>query len=330
MVELKGSKILVTGGSGFIGSHLIEALVKKGCDVRILVTYDIGPNTGCLRFVPDETKKRIEITVGDIKNTDDVRMAADGTKVIFHLAALVGIPYSYSHPRNVIETNLIGTFNVLMAGKEKNVEKIVHTSTSEVYGTANYVPIDENHPLKGQSPYSASKIGADKIAESFYCSFGLPVATIRPFNQYGPRQSARAVIPTIITQCLTQNVVRLGALHPTRDFTYVEDTVDAFIKIAESEKTAGEVINIGNGREVSIGDLAKKIISLVGKDVEIISEKERIRPEKSEVDRLLCNNLKAKKLIGWEPMTTLEEGLEKTIRWVRSNLSSYELGKYAI
>jgi len=333
MVNLKGSKVLVTGASGFIGSHLVETLIKKGCEVRAFVPYDIGPDTGCIKFVPESAREKVEIVVGDVKDAEDVRIAMNGVKVVFHLAALVGIPYSYNHPRSVVDTNLIGTLNVLMAGKEKCVEKIVHTSTSEVYGTAKYVPIDENHPLQGQSPYSASKIGADKLAESFFCSFGTPIATIRPFNQYGPRQSARAVIPTIITQCLTQGTVRLGSLHPRRDFTFVEDTVDAFIKIAESEKTVGEVINIGSGCDISIGELAEKIIKISGKDVKdvkIVSDEKRIRPEKSEVDRLVCNNSKAKKLIGWEPATSIDDGLKRTIQWLRSNLGSYEPGKYAV
>lgn len=330
MVQLKGSNVLVTGASGFIGSHLVEALVHYGCKVRILVTYDAGPNIGCVKFLSDEVREKIEIVVGDIKNADDVRLASNGVKFIFHLAALVGIPYSYLHPRSVVETNLIGTLNVLMAGRENSVERIVHTSTSEVYGTARYVPIDENHPLQGQSPYSASKIGADKIVESFYCSFSLPVTTIRPFNQYGPRQSARAVIPTIIAQCLTQDVVRLGALHPTRDFTYVEDTTDAFIKIATSEKAIGEVINIGTQKEISIGDLTKKIMALIGKNIKIVAEEERVRTEKSEVHRLLCDNSKAKKIIGWAPATSLDEGLEKTIQWISSRLDIYEPDKYSI
>jgi len=330
MVELKGSKVLVTGASGFIGSHLVEALAGMGCSVRAFVGYDTGPNLGCIRFIPEDAKEKIEVVVGDIKTADDVLMSAEGADIIFHLAALVGVPYSYAHPRSVVETNLIGTLNVFMAGRKNNVKKIVHTSTSEVYGTAKYVPIDENHPLHGQSPYSASKIGADKLAESFYRSYGLPVATIRPFNQYGPRQTARAVIPTIISQCLTKSVVQLGALHPTRDFVFVKDTVDAFIRIAESEKSIGEVINIGTGKEISIGDLAGKIMSLVGKDVKIVSDGGRTRPEKSELDRLLCDNSKAKKFVGWEQKTSLEDGLKQTIKWISSNLDMYEPNKYAV
>jgi len=330
MVDLSGSKVLVTGGSGFIGSHLIEALARKGCDVRILVPYDTAPNTAGLQFLPKETRDKLDIVPGDIRNADDVRMAVDGVKTVFHLAALVGIPYSYLHPRAVVETNLVGTMNVLIAGRDCGVKKIVHTSTSEVYGTAKYAPIDENHPLQGQSPYSASKIGADKLAESFFCAFGLPVATIRPFNQYGPRQSARAVIPTIITQCLTQSKVKLGSLSPLRDFTFVEDTVDAFIRIAESDKTVGEVINIGSGIEISIGDLAEKIIKLVGKDVKVVSDEDRLRPGKSEIGRLICNNAKAKKLIGWQPRTSLDEGLKRTIEWISVNMGIYDPKKYAV
>jgi len=329
-MKLVGKKVLVTGGSGFIGSHLVESLVTKGCDVRVLVLYDTGPIFGFIDSMPETIKQKIEIVTGDIRNSDDVKMAVDDVSIVFHLAALVGIPYSYSHPRSVIETNLIGTLNVLLAVKEKKIEKLVHTSTSETYGTAKYVPIDENHPLQGQSPYSASKIGADKIVESFYKSYDLPVATIRPFNQYGPRQSARAVIPTIITQSLTKKIVRLGALFPTRDFTFVQDTVDAYIKIAESDNTLGEVINIGTGQEISIGELAKKIIKLTGSSAEIVCDGTRIRPEKSEVDRLLCNNAKAEKLIEWKPNVSLDQGLKKTIEWIKSNLSSYDPDNYAI
>jgi NAD dependent epimerase/dehydratase len=322
---------LVTGASGFIGSHLVEHLVNlKECEIRILVSYDTGPNLGNIQYLSEEIKNKIEVFVGDIKNSDDVKMAVDGTKVVFHLAALVGIPYSYYHPRSVIDTNLIGTLNVLIASRDLKVEKVVHTSTSEVYGTSKYIPIDENHPLQGQSPYSASKIGADKIAESFYKSYNFPVATIRPFNQYGPRQSTRAVIPTIITQALTQKTIKLGALSPTRDFVFVQDTVNAFVKIAESEKTAGEVINIGTGSEISIGNLAQKIIKITNSNADIICDDSRIRPSKSEVDRLLCNNEKAKKLLGWKPSFSLDQGLLKTIEWMKTYISNYEPEKYAI
>jgi len=330
MVELKGKTVLVTGGSGFIGSHLVEALHRRGAKVRVMVFYETGPNLGCLNSLPPEVRASLDIVHGDIKNADDVRLAAAGARVIFHLAALVGIPYSYLHPRHVVETNTIGTLNVLVAGKDLGVEKVVHTSTSEAYGTARYAPIDEEHPLQGQSPYSASKIGADKLAESFHRSFGFPVATIRPFNQYGPRQSARAVIPTIISQCLTGDEIQLGSLHPLRDFTFVEDTVDGFLRIAEADASVGEVINIGSGTEISIGDLARKVVQIVGKPIRIKSKDERVRPEKSEVGRLLCDNAKAKRLVGWEPRTTLDEGLSRTIDWIGRNLGIYDPRRYAV
>jgi len=330
LIDLKGKQVLVTGGSGFIGSHLVESLHRRGCRVRVLVFYESGPNMGCLRFLPPDVRAAVEVVNGDIKNPDDVRMAVEGAQIVFHLAALVGIPYSYHHPRHVVETNTMGTLNVLIAAKDLKVEKIVHTSTSEAYGTAKYAPIDEDHPLQGQSPYSASKIGADKLAESFFRSFGLPVATIRPFNQYGPRQSARAVIPTIITQCLTGGEVQLGSLHPLRDFVFVEDTVEGYVKIAESDASVGEVINIGSGREISIGDLAHKIVGLVGRDVRIKSRDERVRPEKSEVGRLLCANGKAERLVGWTPTTSLDTGLSKTIAWIGRNLDDYDPRKYAV
>jgi NAD dependent epimerase/dehydratase len=271
---------------------------------------------------------------GDIRNPDALRNAAKGVDVIFHLAAIVSIPYSYVNPREVVETNVLGTMNALIAAMENNVEKIVTTSTSEVYGTAQYVPIDEKHPLQGQSPYSASKIGADKIVESFYRSFDTPVATIRPFNQYGPRQSARAVIPTIITQALTGKTIRLGSLTPTRDFTFVLDTVDAFISIAESPKTVGEVINIGTGTEISIGNLAEKIIKIVDEDgrkgISVVSEDKRKRPKKSEVNRLLADITKAKNLIGWQPKTSLDKGLKITTDWISESLQSYRPKTYEI
>jgi NAD dependent epimerase/dehydratase len=330
MLDLKGKKVLVTGGSGFIGSHLVELLHRRGCRVRVLVFYETGPNLGCLNYLPPDVLSQIEIFNGDIKNPDDVKLAAEDVQVIFHLAALVGIPYSYVHPRHVVETNTVGTLNVLMAGKELPVEKIVHTSTSEAYGTAKYAPIDEEHPLQGQSPYAASKISADKLAESFHRSFGLPVATVRPFNQYGPRQSARAVIPTIISQCLTGDEVHLGSLHPLRDFVFVKDTIEGYVKIAESEASVGEVINIGSGREISIGDLTQKIIGIVGRDIKVICKDERVRPEKSEVGRLLCNNAKAERLVGWKPRTTLDQGLAETIAWIEKNLAAYDPRTYAV
>lgn len=331
---IDGKKVLITGADGFIGSHLTEKLLSLGCKLNVFVRYDKGIKSEFIDSLPEELKNNITVIAGDIRDPDALRHAAKDVDVIFHLAAIVSIPYSYINPREVVETNIVGTMNVLIAGRENNVEKIVHTSTSEVYGTAQYVPIDEKHPLQGQSPYSASKIGADKIVESFYRSFDTPVATIRPFNQYGPRQSARAVIPTIITQALSGGTIRMGSLTPTRDFTFVLDTIDAFIKIAESPSTVGEVINIGSGTEISIGDLAKKIISIVNKnekkDVSIISEDTRKRPEKSEVNRLLADTTKAKKLIGWKPKVSLDEGLKLTTDWISKSLGKYSPGKYQI
>lgn len=316
--------VLVTGAGGFIGSHLTEHLVELGAKVKTFVRYNSRNNYGLLELLPKEKLESIEIIMGDLRDADAVSHAAENVDIIFHLGSLIAIPYSYVHPRENIETNILGTLNVLTAAKKNGVEKTVHTSTSEVYGTAKYVPIDENHPLQGQSPYSASKIGADKIAESFYRSYDLPVAIIRPFNTYGPGQSARAVIPTIISQALTGEKIALGSLHPTRDYTFVRDTVDAFIKIAESPKSIGEVINIGSNFEISIGNLAEKIISLIGKDVKIISNDSRFRPNKSEVERLWCDNSKSKELLGWSPTISLENGLKETIKWISANISLYK------
>ena len=315
---------LVTGAGGFIGSHLTEHLVELGANVKAFVRYNSRNDWGMLELLPEEKLSQIEVITGDLKDADAVRHATKDVDIIFHLGSLIAIPYSYIHPRETIETNILGALNVLTAAKENNVEKVIHTSTSEVYGTARYVPIDENHPLQGQSPYSASKIGADKIAESFYRSFNLPVAIIRPFNTYGPRQSARAVIPTIITQALTKEKIFLGNLHPTRDYTYVKDVVEGFIKVAESPKSVDEVINIGSNFEVSIGDLANKIISLIGKNAEIVIDPARVRPQDSEVERLWCDNTKAKKILKWEPKTPLEEGLKKTIEWISDNINLYK------
>jgi len=259
-----------------------------------------------------------------------VRQAMKDMNIVFHLAALIGIPYSYQAPLSYVRTNVEGTLNILQAALEANTERVIHTSTSEVYGTARYVPIDEDHPLQGQSPYSASKIAADKLAESFHLSFGLPVATIRPFNTFGPRQSARAVIPTIITQVLTQPMVRLGNLEPTRDLTYVADTVEGFIRVAECPEAVGQVINIGSGHETSIADLAKTILALVGNDVPIICDDERVRPEDSEVKRLCADTCRAREIIGWQPQYTLEDGIAKTIDWIRRNIERYRPGTYAI
>lgn len=329
-MKLKDKKVLVTGAGGFIGSHLIERLYALGADVKAFVHYNSRNDFGLFEFTPKEIRKNVEVEAGNLNDYDAVFDAMRGCEAVFHLGALIAIPYSYKHPKDVIETNVMGTYNVLNAARRLGVKKVVHTSTSEVYGTARFVPITEDHPLQGQSPYSASKIGADKIAESFFRSYNLQVATIRPFNTYGPRQSARAVIPTIITQAYTSDTIRLGSLHPTRDLTFVLDTVEGFVKVAESEKSAGEVINIGSGFEISVGDLCKKILGLMGKKARIVSKDERKRPPKSEVERLHAGNKKAKKLLGWKPEYTLEEGLLHTIDWIGRNLEEYKADMYTL
>lgn len=326
----KGRAVLVTGAGGFIASHLIERLVNLGANVRAFVRYNSRNDPGLLAFAPPEISKRVDVIAGDLTDSSAVLAASAGIKYVFHLGALITIPYSYVHPYEVIETNVMGTLNVLLAARDSGVEKIIHTSTSEVYGTALHSPISETHPLQGQSPYAASKIGADKIAESFYRSFDLPVVTLRPFNTYGPRQSGRAVIPTIISQALTKDVVKLGNLDASRDLTYVADTVEGFIKVAETPNVEGATFNLGTGKEVSIAELAEKIISLVNRPVKIIVDKQRIRPEKSEVQRLLADNSLAKKRLGWQPQITLSDGLEKTIRWVENNINLYNSSAYQI
>ena len=320
-------KVLVTGAGGFIGSHLIERLVDLGAEVKGFLRYNSRNDWGLLEILPRHMLDSLQIVSGDLKDYDAVLGAAKDVDVIFHLGSLISIPYSYNRPRDTIENNILSTLNVLTAARDLGVKKIVHTSSSEVYGTALYVPIDEKHPLQGQSPYSASKIGADKIAESFYCAFDLPVATIRPFNTYGPRQSTRAIIPTIITQAIQQETIKLGSLFPTRDYTYVKDTVNGFIKVAESDRSIGEVINIGSNFEVSMGDLAGKISSLLDKKIDIIQDSSRVRPQKSEVQRLWCDNAKARRLLNWEPQVSLDEGLQETIEWIRENRDLIKLVK---
>lgn len=312
-MDWRSKRVLVTGAGGFIGSHLAERLVDIGATVRAFVEYDALGRWGWL----DESLRRddIEVVAGDIIDRDCVHQAVDGIDIVFHLAALIGIPYSYHAPLSYIRTNIEGTFNVLQAARESNVERVVHTSTSEVYGTAQYVPIDENHPTQAQSPYAASKIAGDKMAEAFLRSFDVPVVTVRPFNTYGPRQSKRAVIPTIILQALGGDAVKLGNIHPTRDFTFVDDTVGAFVKAGETESVVGETINVGSGTEISIGDLANQIIALVGRDVPIDADEIRVRRKGSEVERLVCDNSKAKDTLGWQPRYGLQEGLQKTIEW---------------
>ena len=320
-------KVLVTGAGGFIGSHLIERLIDLGADVKGFVRYNSRNDWGLLEIIPSQKLDSLQIISGDLQDYDAVFSAVRDVDVIFHLGSLISIPYSYIRPRDTIENNILSTLNILTAARDLGVEKVVHTSSSEVYGTALYVPIDEKHPLQGQSPYSASKIGADKIAESFYCSFDLPVATIRPFNTYGPRQSARAIIPTIITQAIEQEKIKLGSLFPTRDYTFVKDTVNGFIRTAESKSSIGEVINIGSNFEISMGDLAQRISSLLNKDIEITQDSSRVRPLKSEVKRLWCDNAKAKRLLGWEPQVSLDEGLKETIEWISENKKMIKLVK---
>lgn len=329
-MELKKNKVLVTGSGGFIASHLVERLIELGVEVKAFVHYNSHNYLGDVETFDESIKKCIEIVTGDIIDPFMVRRAVKECDVVFHLAALIAIPYSYRSPQTYVDTNVKGTLNVMQACLDEGVGKVVHTSTSEVYGTAVYVPIDEKHPLQGQSPYSATKVGADMLAESFFRSFDLPVATIRPFNTYGPRQSARAVIPTIITQALTSDTVKLGSIEPVRDLTYVKDTVEGFIKVAETDKSIGQVINVGNGKGVSIGDLANLVIDLLGNEVKIESDTERVRPEKSEVMKLVCCNKKAKELLGWAPTHTLKEGLSETIEWIRSNVDRYKPEEYNV
>lgn len=326
----KNKRVLITGAGGFIGSHLTEQMVKIGARVTCFIRYNSRGDWGQIEYLSPDIKNHLEIITGDLKDNDAVFKSTKKCDVVFHLGALIAIPYSYIHPLDFVQTNVIGTVNILNACLRNGVGKIIHTSTSEVYGTAQYVPIDENHPLQGQSPYSASKISADKMAESYYCAFNLPVAIIRPFNTYGPRQSARAIIPTIITQTLTSKTIYLGDLTPLRDFTYVQDTVNGFIKIAESSKTIGEVINIGSGKVISVHELSRKIPELMNKKIKINTESKRIRPAKSEVLRLIADNHKAKELIDWQPTIPLEKGLRLTIEWIRKNISRYKCDIYNV
>jgi NAD dependent epimerase/dehydratase len=324
-------KILVTGADGFIGSHLTEDLVLAGHEVRAFVLYNSFSSWGWLDHCGEDVKGRFEVFAGDIRDSNSVRRVMKDCDAVFHLAALIAIPYSYDSPDTYIDTNIKGTLNIVQAARDLGISKVVHTSTSEVYGTAQFVPITEDHPLQGQSPYSASKIGADQIAMSFYTSFKTPVAILRPFNTYGPRQSARAVIPTIITQIASGNKqIKLGALSPTRDFNYVADTVSSFMATLKSEKSVGEVINIGSNFEISIGDTAYLIAKVMGTEIEIISDEQRLRPEKSEVDRLWASNEKAGKLLDWQPkyggIEGFHRGLEETVAWFwkSSHLKSYK------
>jgi len=320
--------VLVTGAGGFIGSHLTERLVSLGARTRALVHYNSVGSWGWLDSSP--AAGDIEIFSRDICDQDGIQQAVKGVDIIFHLAALIAIPYSYAAPLSYVRTNVEGTLNVLQSALRNQVGLVVHTSTSEVYGTARSIPINESHPLQGQSPYSASKIGADKIAEAFHLSFDLPVVTVRPFNTFGPRQSARAIIPTIVTQAISQTEVRLGSLEPTRDLNYVADTVAGFVKAAETPEAVGQVINLGSGREISVGDLAGTIIAAMGKELPLVTEAERIRPAGSEVERLCADNSRARQILGWQPQYTLEQGLGPTIEWIRENYERYRPGVYAV
>ncbi|MFZ4521204.1 MAG: NAD-dependent 4,6-dehydratase LegB [Bacteroidales bacterium] len=332
-MEIKDKKVLVTGGAGFIGSHLTEALLDKGCRVKVFVHYNSFNRWGWLDYLPDGKKKDIEIFTGDIRDPNGVREAMTGCDVVFHLAALIGIPYSYHSPDTYVDTNVKGTLNILQAARQLGISRIIHTSTSEIYGTAQFVPITEEHPVNPQSPYAATKASADFLALTFFRSFQSPVVVVRPFNTYGPRQSARAIIPTIITQLLSgSNKVTLGSLTPTRDLNFVKDTANGFIKAACSDAAPGEVVNLGSNYEISVGDLAFKIASLMGKEIHIEGSDERLRPAKSEVERLWAENRKAKELLGWQPEFNLESGLRETIAWFSSpgNMEFYKAGLYTI
>jgi NAD dependent epimerase/dehydratase len=327
-VNWRSKSVLVTGAGGFIGSHLAEALVRTGAKTRAMVHYNSLGRKGWIDH--SDLKEDMEVIAGDIREVDSVRTALKGVDTVFHLAALIAIPYSYVSPSSYVSTNIVGTLNILQESLSMGVSRVVHTSTSEVYGTAKQIPISEDHPLQGQSPYSASKIGADKLAESFHRSFGLPVSIVRPFNTYGPRQSARAIIPTIIMQAIANEPIRIGNVAPVRDFNYIADTVRGFLLNAASEQVVGRVINLGTGSETSIGNLAKAICSLIGAECRIVQEDNRIRPSGSEVERLCADNNLAGELTGWHPEVSLDEGLQKTLSWIRSNLDYYQPEVYAI
>ena len=329
MSNWRNARVVVTGAGGFIGSHLVERLLELDADVTAFVRYNSRNDRGVLDLI-GERRRALHIVSGEIRELETVRRLVKDSDVVFHLAALVGIPYSYVHPNEVVEVNTIGTLNVLTAAKDAGTKKVVVTSTSEVYGSALHVPIGEDHPKQPQSPYSASKIASDAIALSFYQSLDLPVAVVRPFNTYGPRQSDRAIIPTIISQALTKRDIQLGNTAPTRDFTYVTDTAEGILKVGECDASVGQEINLGSGRKISIGDLAGMIAAIVGRDVTISRREERVRPPKSEVVRLLADNAKAKRLVGWAPGVPLEEGLKRTVEWVREHLGLYDPDSYRV
>lgn len=325
--DWKGREVLVTGGEGFIGSHLVQALIERGADVRVLAYYNAFGKWGWL----DDVKGEVTVIPGDVRDGERVFQAVDGCEYVFHLAALIGIPYSYEAPESYIQTNVLGTYNVANACRRAGVRRMIHTSTSEVYGTARSVPISETHPLQPQSPYSASKIGGDMMALSFHHAFDLPVAVVRPFNTYGPRQSTRAVIPTILSQLLAgSKTIKLGAISPTRDFNFVTDTTDGFLAVARCDEALGEVVNIGSGREISVGDLAELLMKISGKTAKVVTDEARLRPEGSEVERLLCDNSRAREWAGWKPRVSLEDGLKMTFDWVSAHLADLTADGYHV
>jgi len=328
MSEWSGKKVAVTGAGGFIGSHLVERLAEEGADVRALIHYNALGSWGWLDT--SMQRERIEVVAGDVTDRDSMQQFVQDREIVFHLAALIAIPYSYRAPESYVRTNVLGTLNVLQAARAARVARLVHTSTSEAYGTAQYAPIDERHPLQGQSPYAASKIGADKMVEAFHCAFDVPVVTVRPFNTFGPRQSARAIVPAIITQCLVGEEVRLGNLQPTRDLNYVTNTVEGFLRAALAPGVEGQVFNLGSSREISIGDLAHMIMTLMGRSLELRVVEQRIRPRGSEVMRLQADNQKARRELGWSPRVGLEDGLRTTIQWLTENQQRYRAGTYAV
>jgi NAD dependent epimerase/dehydratase len=330
-LDWQSKRVLVTGAGGFIGSHLVEHLVRRGATVRAMLHYDSRPGLGNLSYAPRAVRERVEVIAGDVRDPFFTRQAVEGAQVVFHLAALIGIPYSYVAPASYAAVNLQGTLNVLEACRAAGVERVVHTSTSECYGSARYTPIDEQHPLQGQSPYSASKIAADKMAEAYHCSFGLPVSTLRPFNTFGPRQSARAVIPTIVSQLLWGGPeLCLGSLAPVRDYTYVSDTCEGFCRIAECEAAVGQLVHLGTGHAVSVGDLAKSLCEITGRSKPIVQAAERVRPDRSEVQALLSDPTRARQLLGWQPAVGLREGLERVVAFVKEHPELYQGQNYAI
>ena len=326
----KNKKVFVTGAGGFIGSHVVEELVNNGASVTALVHYNASSYINNLRFLPAEILSKVDIKFGDVTDAFQMQSLTKNCDLILHLAALIGIPYSYAAPAAYVAANINGTLNMVEAAKNNSIKKIVVTSTSETYGTAIYAPIDEKHPMQGQSPYSATKIGADKIAESYYLSFNTPVCVFRPFNTFGPRQSMRAVIPTIITQALTSKDIKLGSLSPVRDMLFVKDTARGFLMAGADERSIGEVISVGTGRGATVGEIAEMILKITGVDKKIVEDSQRIRPEKSEVFKLICDNAKAKELLDWTPQFSLEEGLKETVEFIKNNLSSYEADRYTV